>query len=217
MNSIALEPRFLGYDSILLVLLSFCTILIASAFFFNRRIVYENFQSVFYSSTKGIKISTSDIFLFLGYFVVIYSIFQLLIFNSMIDAERFVFGKHLYLLFIFLLVPLLNFLFSSLFLPSKFNAKLIYLQTYLNFNNLKAIVFLIIAVFWTFNFRWNNYFIIILLTISLLFFIARIVISFVKIQSFHINWFYLILYLCTLEIIPYVLIAYNLGVLSEIL
>lgn len=108
--------------------------------------------------------------------------------------------------FILMLIPFLNSAISTLFLGQKMILKEnITISKNLIF--LKSILYSVVLLLWTYNDKWDFYFKLLILSLILLFFILRIGFLLQKSFKHSIQWYYLILYFCSLEILPYAFIA----------
>ena len=74
------------------------------------------------------------------------------------------------------------------------------------FAHASGLIFSIILLIWTFNPQWSQFFVYIFLGIVLLFTFYRILRGFLSTFKKGVAWYYLILYLCTLEILPFILL-----------
>lgn len=73
----------------------------------------------------------------------------------------------------------------------------------------------LILLFWTFNMPWRDYFIIAFLSVTILSWLFRFFRGFLFAIRKGASWYYIILYFCTLEIIPFILIFILLNVKLE--
>ncbi len=108
--------------------------------------------------------------------------------------------------FILILLPFINSVFGILFL----GRKEILMESATITKNLiflKSILYSILLLLWTFNDKWDFYFKQLTILFIFLFFILRIGYLLQKSFKHSIHWYYLILYFCSLEILPYVFIA----------
>lgn len=74
------------------------------------------------------------------------------------------------------------------------------------FSHASGLVYSILLLIWTFNTQWSNIFVNIFLGIALLFAFYRLLRGFISASKKGVRWYYIILYLCTLEILPFVLL-----------
>ncbi len=71
-----------------------------------------------------------------------------------------------------------------------------------------GIIYGVLAIFWTFNPQWHTIFLSTFYFLFLFFFGIRIFKGIVSIFMQGVSWYYIILYLCTLEILPILVIYY---------
>ena len=113
-----------------------------------------------------------------------------------------------YLIIFFLFKTLLDVIIGSLFSLKKMMINYIYLK--LVFNNSLGILILFFNFFISYSILDNHNITLIFVSLSLLYFIySYFSIFFSMKKAINKNWFYFILYLCTLEIIPYYYLISN--------
>ena len=107
-----------------------------------------------------------------------------------------------YLIIFFLFKILFDVIIGGLFSAKKMMRNYIYLK--LVFNNSLGILILFFNFFIAYSIFDNHIITLIFITLSVLYFIySYFLIFFSMKKAIYKNWFYFILYLCTLEIIPY--------------
>ena len=74
------------------------------------------------------------------------------------------------------------------------------------FAHASGLIYSIILLIWTFNTQWSSIFVYIFLSIVLLFALYRLLRGFLSAFKKGVRWYYIILYLCTLEILPFLLL-----------
>lgn len=74
------------------------------------------------------------------------------------------------------------------------------------FAHAAGLVYAIILLIWTFNTQWSPIFVLIFLGFASLFAFYRLLRGFISAFKKGVRWYYIILYLCTLEILPFVLL-----------
>lgn len=198
------------FDSFNLVILFTSLLLLTIA-----RLSQQNFISVIWSNTFNnfsfyTPISSgASIPLFVNYILIGFG-FTLLLLKEYLPTTTIPSYYFLGGTLLIILIPFINFLTSTLFAGYKaiFNETL-HISQKLIF--LKSVLFSLLLTIWTFNNQWNHVFLAILIGLILLFFFLRVFLSVKK--SFHhpIRWYYLILYFCTFEILPYAFILIVLG------
>lgn len=78
------------------------------------------------------------------------------------------------------------------------------------FAHFAGIIYSLMLLVWTFNIQWSPVFIQIFIWFTLLVWIYRFFRGFIFAINKGITWYYIILYFCTLEILPFVLIYFAL-------
>ena len=113
-----------------------------------------------------------------------------------------------YLIVFFLFKIIFDVIIGGLFSAKKMMRNYIYLK--LVFNNSLGILILFFNFFIAYSIFDNHNITLIFITLSLLYFIySYFLIFFSMKKTIYKNWFYFILYLCTLEIIPYYYLISN--------
>lgn len=74
------------------------------------------------------------------------------------------------------------------------------------FAHASGLVYSMILLIWTFNPQWSSFFVYLFLGFVLLFIFYRILRGFLSAFKKGVRWYYIILYLCTLEILPFILL-----------
>lgn len=116
---------------------------------------------------------------------------------------------------ILLLIPFINFLISRIFVGNIPVFREL-AEVSKNLILLKSIIFSILLLLWVFNDQWDYYFKITLLSLLLLFYTVRVLLSVYKSLRHHVYWYYLILYFCTLEVLPYLFLGVTIGKIIEL-
>jgi hypothetical protein len=83
---------------------------------------------------------------------------------------------------------------SAMFLENKRNLIVL--------SQLMGVLFSLLLLLWTFNIKWGHYFILVFISIVGFFWLYKIFRGFLFSFSHKISWYYIILYFCTLEILP---------------
>jgi hypothetical protein len=78
------------------------------------------------------------------------------------------------------------------------------------FAHFAGIIYSLMLLVWTFNIQWTNIFIQIFVWFTLVMWVYRFFRGFIFALNKGITWYYIILYFCTLEILPFVLIYFAL-------
>lgn len=208
---IQLYPRENVLKNTLLVLIMVClgfvglSRLMSPSLF---KIVFRDFwSSKFYSesfSNSEIISPAAHVLLSLNLFISL-NICMISVLHDHIDLHQLVF--RLFLLFsLFFLIQQVNFRLSSFFLQNsdlRRNMSVITHQTW----NFLGLIVLLLAIFILLNEQHTQtYTFIVYLTLFLLPF-ARIVKGLIYAKSNNYGWLYIILYLCTLEILPLVVLG----------
>jgi len=152
--------------------------------------------------------SVAYLLLVLNYFVAIIGLLRL---TSKFDFTPYLgFNIDAELLYpiamIALLIPFFNHLISRIILGNSEMLEEAFNVSY-SLIVFKTVLFTLLQILWVFNQQWSNQFIIIFLGIIVIFQIFRFGLLFQKSFKFNLPWFYLFLYLCTLEILPYLSLA----------
>lgn len=189
------------FDTISLVILTLSLVLLTSARLFQHHVFSTTLTNTFknYSFFTPIN-SGATISLFVNYTLISIGFSLILIKEYFHSATP---PLWIYLIPLFLiLTPFINYLLSVLFVGFKPVFKDLF-HTSRNLILIKSFIFSLVLLLWVFNAQWSNYFKIILLGVILIFYLIRVVLSFRKSFNYSIRWYYLILYFCTLEILPY--------------
>lgn len=206
-----LIERNLGYSPDLLWILVGSLILISVAYFISSFRFRERvfFLSSNVSSIKGHIVFLSNFFLTINFLLVCFGFIYLFASHQLVVFELSGTKTVYSLLFLssILLIPFTSFLLSFVFLPYNYKVLTTYITTYFKTIRLGGVFLFGILVFFAFNFRWIQFLPICLLITFLLLLLVRWIITFVKIRIFHVRWFYLILYLCTFELLPFLWIV----------
>lgn len=79
-------------------------------------------------------------------------------------------------------------------------------QNTILFSQMIGVIFSLLLLIWAFNIKWSEYFIYSFLAIIALFWLYKILRGIIFSLENNVAWYYIILYFCTLEILPLVLI-----------
>lgn len=79
-------------------------------------------------------------------------------------------------------------------------------QNAILFSQMIGVIFSLLLLIWAFNIKWSEYFIYGFLAIISLFWLYKILRGIIFSLENNVAWYYIILYFCTLEILPLVLI-----------
>lgn len=206
-----LSERESSFSTLILLLLSLSFIVIA----FSRlssRILFLNIIEAIYKNGRVAKIvqiiyplnTFSSILLLLNYTISISALLFLTIQNYYPIENQAIF----YLAFVsilLVLVPWLS-LFSIGFLTGD---KDVLLESKINtiiFAHASGLIYSVILLIWTFNSQWSGIFVYVFLGLLFLFTGYRLLRGFLSAFKKGVRWYYIILYLCTLEILPFVLL-----------
>lgn len=74
------------------------------------------------------------------------------------------------------------------------------------FSEIVGVFFSLLLLLWTFNIKWAPYFIYIFIIISIFFWMYKIFRGILFSINKGVAWYYIILYFCTLEILPFILL-----------
>ena len=73
------------------------------------------------------------------------------------------------------------------------------------FAHFAGLLYSILLLFWAFNFQWSEFFIQVFLGVTAILWLFRFYRGFIFAFNKGVSWYYIILYFCTLEILPFVL------------
>ncbi len=205
-NEILWTARTPQFDTFVLITL-FVSLLLLT---FSRLLQESMLKSILINTFKGysfrIPINTgAGFFLILNYVIVSLGMTYLVIQDyDLLRNSNWVilFGATL----ILILLPFINSVIGILFL----GRKEILMESATITKNLiflKSILYSVLLLLWAFNDKWDFYFKQLTILFILLFFILRIGYLLQKSFKHSIHWYYLILYFCSLEILPYAFIA----------
>ncbi|MCE3295526.1 MAG: hypothetical protein K0R65_1240 [Crocinitomicaceae bacterium] len=79
-------------------------------------------------------------------------------------------------------------------------------QNTILFSQMIGVIFSLLLLIWAFNIKWSEYFIYSFIVIICLFWLYKILRGIIFSLENNVAWYYIILYFCTLEILPLVLI-----------
>ncbi len=206
-----LSERESSFSSLVLLLLSLSFIVIA----FSRlssRVLFVNILQAVYKNKRVSKIvqvnyplnTLSSILLLLNYIISM----SALLFLTIQNFHPIEIKDILYMVLIssFLVVfPLLSLLFIE-FLTGIKNILSESMSNTIIFAHATGLLYSIILLIWTFNSQWSNTFMLVFLGIVILFAFYRLLRGFISVFKKGVSWYYIILYLCTLEILPFVLL-----------
>jgi len=199
--------EIISNDSLTLILFgSFFLIIIlkkidSNTFYQNLSFFQRDSRNSFSNNLIGIK------FLEIIYNILFISNLSLLLtffYNQNFDIAVYI--KYFkYLIIFFLFKILFDVIIGGLFSVKKMMRNYIYLK--LVFNNSLGILILFFNFFIAYSIFDKHNITLIFISLSLLYFIySYFLIFFSMKKTIHKNWFYFILYLCTLEIIPYLVL-----------
>lgn len=206
-----LSERDSSFSTLILLLLSLSFIVIA----FSRlssRVLFSNIIEAIYKNGRVAKIvqinyplnTLSSILLLLNYIISMSTLLFLTIQNYYPIQNQDI----LYLTLVSVLlvvVPWIS-LFSigvltgdkETLVESKINTII--------FAHASGLIYSVILLVWTFNSQWSDIFVYVFLGLLFLFTIYRLLRGFISAFKKGVRWYYIILYLCTLEILPLVLL-----------
>lgn len=206
-----LSERDSSFSTLILLLLSLSFIVIA----FSRlssRVLFSNIIEAIYKNGRVAKIvqinyplnTLSSILLLLNYIISMSTLLFLTIQNYYPIQNQDI----LYLTLVSILlvvVPWIS-LFSigvltgdkETLVESKINTII--------FAHASGLIYSVILLVWTFNSQWSDIFVYVFLGLLFLFTIYRLLRGFISAFKKGVRWYYIILYLCTLEILPLVLL-----------
>jgi hypothetical protein len=206
-----LSERVSSFSTLILLLLSFSFIVIA----FSRlssRVLFVNIMEAIYKNTRVSKIvqinyplsTLSSILLLLNYIISMSALLFLTIqiFQPINNQDIL----YMALIAAFLVVFPLFSMFSVGVLVGNKN---IFPESMINtvvFAHATGLIYSIILLIWTFNSQWSLIFVSIFLGIAVFFAFYRILRGFISAFKKGVSWYYIILYLCTLEILPFILL-----------
>lgn len=202
--------EIISNDSLTLILFgSFFLLIIlkkidSNIFYQNLSFFERDSRNSFSNNLFGVKFSEIIYnILFISNLSLLLTFFYNQSFNIAVYVEYFK-----YLIIFFLFKALFDVVIGSLFSLKKMMRDYIYLK--LVINNSLGILILFFNFFIAYSFFNNINTTLIFITLSLLYFTYRYVLIFISMKkAIYKNWFYFILYLCTLEIIPYYYLVSN--------
>jgi hypothetical protein len=199
------RPPF--FETISLVILTFSLVLLTVSRLFQHNVLPVIFSNTFNNFSFFTPISSgASIPLIFNYILVCFGFTFILISENSFSTQvaLLCYAATFYLI----LIPFLNFIFCTIFIGLQPVFKDL-IRDSRNLLLIKSFLFSVLLLLWIFNNQWSNYFKITLFAFIILFYLLRIILSLRKSLNYSIRWYYLILYFCTLEIMPYafVLIA----------
>lgn len=206
-----LSERISTFSNLILVLLSLSFIVIA----FSRlssKVMFLNVMDAMYNNKKISKIiqisyplnNLSSILLLLNYIISMSALFFLSIQTFQAISNQDI----IYIALISALLVILPWIsmFTIGFLTGD---KEVMAENKINtvvFAHASGLVYSMILLIWTFNPQWSSFFVYLFLGFVLLFIFYRILRGFLSAFKKGVRWYYIILYLCTLEILPFILL-----------
>lgn len=206
-----LSERDSSFSTLILLLLSLSFIVIA----FSRlssRVLFSNIIEAIYKNGRVAKIvqinyplnTLSSILLLLNYIISMSTLLFLTIQNYYPIQNQDI--LYLTLVSVLLVVGPWISLFSigvltgdkETLVESKINTII--------FAHASGLIYSVILLVWTFNSQWSDIFVYVFLGLLFLFTIYRLLRGFISAFKKGVRWYYIILYLCTLEILPLVLL-----------
>lgn len=128
------------------------------------------------------------------------------------NRQLFSFGEQFYLLYIFALIPLYLLFWPIIwfnvigFLTKEGKMLSENKKNTILFSQISGILFSFLLLVWSFNLKWSKYCMIAFIVLICLMWLYKIFRGIFFSFRHGIAWYYIILYLCTLEILPLVLI-----------
>lgn len=204
----ALEMRTEDYSMMLIGILALSFLLLTLSRLFNGKSV-ATVSSVFFKNSSIEQIlkenmrltSLSSILLVLNYFIC-FSLCCFLFFNRILLLDSY------WALLLAILIPIIFFLIESfgLFVVGWLtNEQKRLASTLINSttgNQFIGLLFSILALFWIMNPEFNKFFLGIFLGLFCLKYLTRLLKNSIIVLTNGVSWYYLILYFCTLEILP---------------
>ena len=202
--------EIISNDSLTLILFGSLFLLIilkkidSNIFYQNLSFFHRDLRNSFSNNLFGIKLP--DI-IYKILFVSNLSLLLTFFYNQNFDFSIY-FKYFKYLIIFFLLKILFDVIIGGLF--SLYNMMRNYIYLKFVYNNSLGILILFFNFFIAYSIFDNDQITLIFITLSLLYFIySYFLIFFSMKKTIYKNWFYFILYLCTLEIIPYYYLISN--------
>lgn len=185
-----------------LVILFISLILLATAKILQEGLIQGVFINTFKNYSFKSPINSGATFsLIANYMVVIVGLLYMFLVNyTNLDelSTSYFYGVVLLLV----LLPMLNFVVAKLFIGNLnlFNELF---DVSKNLILIKSILYSFLLLLWMLNDQWAIYFKWAILILITIFYLLRIALYLSKSFKHHVSWYYLILYFCTLEILPY--------------
>ena len=206
-----LSERESSFSTLILLFLSLSFILIAFARL-SSRVMFLNIMEAMYKNKRISKIvqvsyplnTLSSLLLMLNYIISMSALFFLTLqtFQPIVSQDILYMGLISALLVLFPWVAM----FAIGFLTG---ADEVMVENKINtivFSHASGLVYSIILLIWTFNPQWSSIFVYVFLGFALMFAFYRLLRGFLSAFKKGVRWYYIILYLCTLEILPFVLL-----------
>jgi hypothetical protein len=204
------ENRTELLSSIGLLILAGSLILLTVSLLLQKNLLSTLFVNTFKNYSFNVPLNTgSSLMLIANYLLVFIGI----VFMFMRDYTNFVQGKEMFvyaLLLMVLIVPFVNLILTFFFIGRQ-EIVVEMLQLSKNLIIFKSIFLSVFLLLWVFNYQWNIYFKLLIIGIFMLFYVVRIMLSLGKSFKHSVHWYYLILYFCAFEILPYAFLGVFLG------
>ena len=79
-----------------------------------------------------------------------------------------------------------------------------------------GVIYMVIVAFWLFTNQSNDSFLIVFVVVTVLEYFVRVLKSVISVLQKKVSWYYIILYFCTIEILPFVFLMYYLQGVFEL-
>lgn len=204
------ENRTELLSSIGLLILAGSLVLLTVSQLLQKNLLPTLFINTFKNYSFNTPLNTgSSLLLTLNYFLVFVGI----VFMFMRGYNSYTQGKELYIYGLFLtilIIPFIN-LILILFFIGKQAIVVDMFQLSKNLMLFKSIFLTVFLLVWIFNYQWNVYFKILIIGVFVVFYFVRILLSLVKSFKHSVRWYYLILYFCAFEMLPYAFLSVFIG------
>jgi hypothetical protein len=206
-----LSERESSFSALILLLLSLSFVLIAFARL-SSRVMFLNIVEAMYKNKRISKIvqinyplnTLSSLLLLLNYIISMSALFFLTLQTFQPISNSAILYMNL-ISALLVLVPWLS-MFSIGFLTGDPE---IMTENKINtvvFSHASGLIYSVILLIWTFNPQWSSIFVSVFLGFAFMFAFYRLLRGFLSAFKKGVRWYYIILYLCTLEILPFVLL-----------
>lgn len=204
------ENRTELLSSIGLLILAGSLVLLTVSQLLQKNLLSTLFINTFKNYSFSTPLNTgSSLLLILNYFLVFVGI----VFMFMRGYSGYVQGKELYVYGLFLTILIIPFtnLILTLFFIGKQAIVVDMFQLSKNLMLFKSIFLSVFLLLWIFNYQWNIYFKMLIIGLFIIFYFVRILLSLVKSFKHSVRWYYLILYFCAFEMLPYAFLSVFIG------